>query len=123
MKNERLGLTRAQQSVYGRLVAKATATIGLSGDHSFLPVIGSKRRSNVYDAQEHFPSGPNFCQPCPMFDGVDIVHINPLRGFRRQLGGMVMNVRLQNVNLSVCLSTVGAVQECHRHFLKKVTTF
>ena len=45
VKNERLGLTRAQQSAYGRLVAKAIATIGLTGCHSFLPVIGSKRRS------------------------------------------------------------------------------
>ena len=133
MKNEHLGLflTRAQPSADVRMVAKATATICLTGDHSFLLLICYQETliHLWYILKEHFRSEfadelflcRKFCQPCPQFDGVDIVLVNPLRGVQRQLGGMVFNARLLYVDLSSCLSTVGAVQvNCQS--LKKVKT-
>ena len=87
-------------AVYTRKLAKATATIGLTVDDSFLLMIGDKETPKaMWDAlKEHFQSDSlanelflrrKFYQ-ARMSDGDDDVqgHINSLREIQRQLAGI-----------------------------------
>ena len=113
VKNGSLGrfLTQAQWSAYGRMVAKATTTICRTVDDSFLLVIRCQETLYLWDAREHLWSVSfadelflcrKFYHAC-MSDGVDMVHINPHRGFQRQLGGIECKVTVLSICQFVCL--------------------
>ena len=98
--------THAQLSAYGQMVAKATTTIGLSGDHSFPFVSDCKETLNMCDAKVHFPSElaselfwcRKFCQPfCPMVCPETV--------------WVVFSAKILYENLSICFVYSGSCPE------------